>query len=235
MLVIDATTQRDAWLAARWECVTGSGLAALTGLSPFSDRQTLLSKYITRNDTFKVNQKMAWGLYSEEYVGRALASILSDHSGRKVSFLGENTFRSQEGSCIGATCDGELKLQLGSIGPEDAVWDACPSGHKKNWGELCDELMELLHKYLYVPVELKLVGQDSLKYWNSPKKGPPSYYWAQCQAQMHVTGVDTMAIVAKVGAHDIRGHIVDRDDLYLEEAEEKATEFMKQVREAREL
>lgn len=234
MLVIDAVADRERWLAERWNCVTGSGLAALMGLSPFTDRQKLLTKYITRNDTFKVNRKMQWGTNSEVWVGNMLADQLSSRTVNAVQFVPENKFRRVDGTYIGATGDGFLRQEVLPWKPHFDWTTACPSGHIKNWEAFEEELVSLLSKG-QVELEIKTCGDDQLKYWNDPKAGPPSYYWTQCQAQMFVLGVDAMAIVAKIGAHDTRGHIVHYDKAFMDEAQVSAQEFMQQVKEAREL
>ena len=56
---------------------------------------------------------------------------------------------------------------------------------------------------------------------------------AQLQAQMLVTELDVSVIVAKIGAYDIRHHVVERDEPFQLRMVEAAKRFMEEVDVAR--
>lgn len=219
---LDAENE-EAWLAQRWELVTGSAAAVLMGLSPFKSREALLAEYITMESSFEPNRKAWFGLQLETAIGRLTARALG------VAFSPCNELRWEDGCPVGSTMDGYLGPTRRPLFPPDV----CPSGHKKNWAAFREEAQEYIKSRNFW-VEIKNVGHDKLKYWNSPGL-PPQYYWAQCQTQMLVTGEDAMALVAMVGGQDIRGHIIKKDQTFLDNLVEEATTFMQEVREGREL
>ncbi len=217
----------EAWLAQRWELVTGSAAAALMGRSFFKTREELLDEYIKRESAFKPNRKAWFGNQLEVAIGRVAASALSKDL--LLEFCPRNELRWEEGSSIGSTTDGYLTVKTW----REPTPFPCPSGHKKNWAAFEKEALPLVaSRNLWV--EIKNVGQDQLKRWNTPGS-PPDYYWTQCQTQLLVLDEPAMALVAMVGGQDIRGHIIRRDDKFLEELQKEATVFMQQVREGREL
>lgn len=217
---IDASNE-EAWLAQRWELVTGSAAAALTGLSPFKTQEELLGEYVKKETSFKPNRKAWFGQQLEVAIGRTIGAALN------CSFSPMNELRWETGTDIGATTDGYLTAEWGGLP------DIVPSGHKKNWTAFMEEATSIaLNRNLWV--EIKNVGHYQLKRWNQPDN-PPPYYWAQCQTQLLVTGEEKMALVAMVGGQDLRGHIIKRDDSYLDKLKVEAKKFMGEVREWREL
>ncbi len=237
--VIVSDKDREEWLEARRHVVTGSGVATLMGMNPFKAPDQLLEDYLGTGKPFFPNRKMLWGSFAETWVGKSLASCIGEGKNRYM-YLEENLFRVPYRSPLGATTDGYIRKGqdplLSHMGLHKFVWETSPSGHKANWERFrgaCGEMLAQKGSKLYV--EIKCVGESQLKYWNSVKDGPPRYYWAQCQVQLHVLDIDKMVIVAKVGGNDIRGHVVERDEAFLEEAVSCATEFMDKVREGREL
>ena len=222
---IDAGEDEAAWLAQRWELVGGSSAAVLMGMSPFKTRDELLLGYVNRKSDFTPGHKTWCGLQFESAIGRALGVSLG------CSFSPKNELRWKDGSCIGATTDGYLSVSDMLMLPDPV----CPSGHKRNWVKFAEEASDYLEQR-NLWVEIKNVGQDKLSRapWNRPGS-PPEYYWAQCQTQLLVLDEPKMALVALVGGQDLRGHIIERDEIFLDELQDAAKEFMEEVREGREL
>ena len=213
------------WLEARKHLITGSALAGLMGLSPWATRAKLTARYLGEEE-FSPNRKMWWGNVMEEANGKALAKAI----GGGCYFVPAHRFYSE--APFGATTDGYLESVtgfVGSVGPA-----VCPSGDTRKWGRFRDGVAEILESGGRLWTELKNVGQDQLKNWNQ-EGAPPPYYWAQCQLQMHMLGLDTMALVAKVGAADIRGHLITYDELFMDDATDKAQEFLSELEEMRKL
>ena len=219
---LDASNEAE-WLAARWELVTGSSAAVLMGLSPFKSRSELLTEYINKESSFKANRKAWFGNQMETAIGRALGTSLG------ALFSPKNELRWQDGSSVGSTMDGYLSCSDQVREPSDVI----PSGHKKNWAAFAEEATDTFSKR-NLWIEIKNAGADQLKRWNI-KGCPPEYYWAQCQTQMLVLDEPKMALIALVGGNDFRGHIIHRDQDFLDKLQTTAKEFMEQVQEGRDL
>lgn len=213
----------EAWLAQRWELVTGSAAAVIMGKSPFKTRLELLAEYIYKESSFSGNRKSWFGLQMETAIGRALGASLG------ALFSPCNELRWETGAVVGSTMDGYLSVsdQLRESS------DICPSGHKKNWKLFADEATEYVQRQ-NLWVEIKNTGGGNLRFWNMPGS-PPENYWAQCQTQMLVLDEPKMALIALVGGQDFRGHIIHRDHDFLDKLQETAKEFMEQVQEGRDL
>jgi hypothetical protein len=75
-------------------------------------------------------------------------------------------------------------------------------------------------------VEAKNTGERNAKLW---ARTAPQHYIVQAQAQLYATGLDCCVLVAKLGASDIRMHVVERDDDFIAEMVAEAEKFLKEV------
>lgn len=204
----------DAWLSHRTKVVTGSEVAVLLGLSPWRTVEQLKANW-GREEQLKDTANMWWGremeLPNQQAYSKLLGAPVVPHNGFYVR------------GPIGATTDAfipagslleALEAHRGYIGTSAAAY----------WRRHVD-ILSSQDSSKPILVEMKNVGDRYKKEWATA----PAYYEAQVQAQLYATGLDAGVLVAKLGAADIRAHVVLRDDFMLDEMVEKAQAFLKEM------
>ena len=209
-----------AWQDRRSEVITGSEVASLMGLNPWRGREALLESYL-RPSPWHDNHKTFWG--------RQLESAVLDGYGKLTGLrvVNTNAFFIRDG--IGATIDGLIDPDsFESLLPasEGYVGTTAPSYWRKTHEQLC----YLLGRDKPVICECKVTSERNKADWG---KEVPAYYVAQLQAQMWATDLDVSVIVAKIGAYDIRHHVVERDEPFQLRMVEEAERFMEEIDVAR--
>ncbi len=211
-----------AWQEKRTEVVTGTGVAGLMGLNPWRGREALLDSYL-RSFPWSDNHKTFWGRELEPSVLSGYAKLTG------LSIIQANAFFSK--GPIGSTIDGLIDPEsLAGLLPasEGYVGTTAPT----YWRKTIDELAYLIGREEPVICECKVTSERNKADWG---KEFPKYYWAQLQSQMFVTGLDYAVIVAKIGAYDIRHHLVPADTEFQQRMVQEAERFMKEVSDARNL
>lgn len=207
------------WHEARFRHVTGTALAALAGLHEYQNKDSLAATWhLRREDTNKQSRAMWWGDICEDPNRRALSRILSPAYAvhKRSAFFAKWP--------IGASLDGYgVRTSLELPWAEDNA-SLVTSAPKRMLNELAHLEMSVLEGGSFL-VEMK---QSDL-----PRKkwGPtaPPHYWAQCQAQMYVTGIDVCLLVAKLGAAEMRLYTIESDADFMAEAVAKAKAFLEEM------
>lgn len=207
----------DEWHEARTKYITGTAAAAIMGLSRYSNWESTLREYKTGRE-FKQTRNMWWGSHSEE------SNILAFGQALCPAAKIETMNRFYISYPFGATIDGTIEFS------EDATLIANPlqAGAHSYWQRnLVNPLtMELRKGNTKGLVEAKQTGIRNLKDWGVE---PPIYYWAQCQIQMHVTGLPWCILFARVGVADLRAHLIMPDAEFIEVATDMATKFLEEL------
>lgn len=181
------------WKAERSKLVTGSAVAAIMGLSPFQSREQLaniVQGY--EEDTFTGNNRTWWGSFSEKHNMAAFSAITGlrtePHNGlyTSVSF-----------PWMGATLDGFVWR----TGAEEPLQDLPLTGLSTGYWDRFQAALEGLEG----PGLIEMKQTSRVGEWSTKV---PEYYYAQAQSEMFVTGLHWTAVVAKIGADDMRPHIV---------------------------
>lgn len=214
------------WRVQRSNYVTGSALATLMGMNKYKNIDVLRKEYLLERSSSNLEWKRAvwYGVHLEE----ANLGILNFMLNPQAHVWANHGFYVQ--GSIGATLDGVgtcLKADGKMLGLERS--STFSSAYKRLETELY--ALEFRHAvgHQFV-VELK--NSDLPKSdWG---KQPPAHYWCQVQAQLWATGLDWGLLVAKVGAADMRIYVIEKDEIWLEEANERAEEFMADIRKERE-
>jgi len=211
-----------AWQERRSKVVTGTGVASLMGLSPWRGREALLDSYL-RSVPFSDNHRTFWGRQLEGAVMQGYASLVG------LRIVNANAYFERES--IGSTIDGLVDPEsLDGLlsASEGYVGTTAPS----YWRAGVEKIQYLLGREEPVICEIKVTSERNKSEWG---KEVPRHYWAQLQAQMYVTGLDTAIIVAKIGAYDVRHHVVEQDASFQSRMLEEAAEFLKEVENGRNL
>ncbi len=201
-------TSSPEWLEERRKLVTGSALSVIMGMSPYQSRESLM-KFRVRGGVLPDNRKMWWGRHMEEPVGFSFC--------RAVGFDAVHTPVLFSHGSLGASLDFIVNVKEDKTVPLSLLTSA-PTFLRKE--------LNRLKKGDILPMDVKVSGQPVGKW-----RKLPEHYWCQVQAQMLVCGVDKGSLVAKLGAHDVRFFVVERDDMFLDEAEQKAQEFLREYQE----
>lgn len=209
-----------AWQGRRSKVVTGTGVASLMGLNPWRGREALLDSYL-RSVPFSDNHKTFWGRQLEGAVLQGYATLTG------LRIVNANAYFERD--VIGSTIDG--LVDPGSLedllpASEGYVGTTAPT----YWRTGVNELQYLLGREDPLICEIKVTSERSKSDWG---KEFPKHYWAQLQAQMYVTELDRAIIVAKVGAYDIRHHVVEADANFQSRMLEEATKFLTEVENGR--
>ena len=202
------------WLSHRTKVVTGSEIATILGLSPWRTVEQLKASW-GQEEKLKDTANMWWGREMEEPNQQAYSKLLGlpvvSHNGFYVN------------GPLGATTDAfipagslleSLEASKGYIGTSAATY----------WRRHVD-ILSSQDNSKPILVEMKNVNDRYRKEWANA----PAYYEAQVQAQLHATALDVGVIVAKLGAADIRAHVILRDDFMIEEMVNKAGEFLEEM------
>lgn len=210
------TDDESRWHEERRKCVTGSVISALLGANPYMTREQALEEArLPRVWTDK--RSMWWGREME------VPNLLSFGKLTGLGVRATNLFFRD--GVIGATIDAvvddpavDLDVDRGLIGT------SAPS----YWRNEARTLMYHVNPMADKPIllEAKNTGERNVKAWACQA---PENYCLQAQAQMLVTGLDCCVLVAKIGAADIRMHVVERDDGLMSRMVDAAEEFMKEV------
>ncbi len=184
------------WHAHRELVVTGTWVAAIMGMSPWKSREDAIFRY-RMGSSFEMNRHAWWGRYLEKknlFAWADFTGYVVDHA---------NAFFKK--GLVGATVDG-----FGWFGGERLPTPAfelttAPTYWKKGLDRLEEAGVRSGKPFL---VEMKNTGEKNRTSWG---KRPPEHYWAQVQAQLYCTGLDTAVLVAKLGSADMRHHVIQAD------------------------
>jgi predicted phage-related endonuclease len=216
--VCDASSEA-AWHSHRRRVVTGSTLAAIMDMSPYSDFDKAIEEAL--NPSPRVDSApMWWGRQMEGPNIDAWSEITGLPVAKSNSLLISGP--------IGATLDAYVPPGPWTQLPleEQLIATTAPS----YWSREYYQLEEALVPGGPVIVEAKNVSSFKVKDW---AKIAPLYYWCQVQAQLFVTGWRHGVLFAKVGSADIRQFVIERDDFFLDGAVERASQYLMALEERR--
>ena len=204
------------WLNHRFKHVTASESSVLLDRSPWKSRDQLFSEKAAMSSPFKDSNSMWWGRESERFNMQMFTKITGIRTRSCNAFL-----RSNICPVLACTIDG---FALAPKGRKEVLDVAV----KKGW---LPEFMDEVHKR----EGLGLIEMKNTEVWSRKKwfPQPPDYYYIQVQHQLFVTGLDWALLVAKVGAGDMVGHVIDADKALHKMLKEDATAFWKEVEDAR--
>ena len=205
------TEDEKGWLKERTRVVTGSWIAALMGMNPWKSRQDAIDHIRGNGKPFVPSRHSWWGSQMEVANMRCWSLMTGLEASPVNAFFAAGP--------VGSTIDGVI------LEPHSGL-EGVPLGTsaKTYWTKTMEALREACEgneePFL---IEMKQTSEKYLKDWG---KQPPDSYWAQLQLQLHLTGLRYGFLVARVGASDMRHHLVKRDDLWVEEAVEAAQEIL---------
>ena len=198
--------------------VTGSKIGQMMGMNKWRSRDDLIEEM--RNPVSRESRHMLWGQAMEV----PNMTVFNRLTGLKTAPV--NAFFATGG--VGATIDGIVLEPL--LGPLEAIeegkrWVSAPT----YWTHSMQQLHEARAQRGGKPwlVEMKQTGDKNKKYWN--KKEHPEDYWAQVQAQLMCTGLDTALLVAKIGTADLRFTVIYADEFFQEEILREADKLIEEL------
>lgn len=202
------------WKPTRAKLVTGSAVATVMGLNPFQSREQLANIIQGYEiDDFQGNNKTWWGSFSEKHNMAAFSTITGlrtePHNGLYVS-----------SACpwLGATLDGFVWR----TGDERPLETLPLTGLSTGWWRRFQDALEGVEGVGLVEMkQTSRVGDWSYKV--------PEYYWVQAQSEMFVTGLPWAVVVAKIGADDMRMHLVLADEDFVSNMVEQTRAFAVEV------
>lgn len=216
--ICDALTKEWFKIREAGRMVTGSRVGQLMGLDEWRSRDELLEEM--RNPVSVESRHMLWGSAMEVPNMKVFASI----TGLKIAPV--NAFFAD--GRVGATIDGiVLEPLLGPLADveEGKRWVSAPT----YWSHSMQQLHEARAKGGAKPwlVEMKQTGEKYKKHWS--KKEHPQNYWAQVQAQLLVTGLDTALLVAKIGTADMRFVVIEADSFFQDDIRMEAQKLIEEI------
>lgn len=203
------------WLHERSKRITGSMVAPIMGLSPWKTRSDLLASVQKEDkEEFLPNKNMWWGSFCEKSNIDAYSVITG------MDVLPDNTFfGSTEHPILGATIDGFCWHS------ECPPMDPPPIGAKKHWELFLRDIGELEGVGLLEAKQTARIKGDGYNWTDAP----PMYYLCQVQHQLLVTGLPWAIIFARIGASDMRMHVVKADKQFHADIIEECTEFAQEA------
>ncbi len=219
IVLADSHSDEAAWLAVRKNYLTSSDLAAVMNMSKWKTPGEVHNDKLFGSD-FKGNRKTWWGQFDEATVFRLLRDELRVPCARdgKLYQVGASRLAA---TLDGASTDESMAQRIVDLGNVTAD---VPGATKA-----LDRLLYLSkHKVKFV-VEAKVTEIFSAKEWATP----PRYYWCQVQAAMAAAEARAGLLIGRIGAHDCRLHVIERDQKFIDNATKVANDFMKGVDHAR--
>lgn len=204
------------WLNHRYKHITASESSALLDRNPWKSKEQLFSEKAAMSSAFRDSNNMWWGRESEKFNMEMFTKITGIRTRSCNAFL-----KSTRCPVLACTIDGfALAPRRRREVQEVAV--------KKGW---LPDFMDEVHRRS----GLGLIEMKNTEVWSRKKwlPQPPDFYYIQVQHQLFVTGLDWALLVAKVGAGDMVGHVVDADKAIQKMLKEDATAFWKEVEDAR--
>ena len=204
------------WLSKRFDFITASEMAAVIGVSPWSNREDVIRRKVTRSDDFKPTRNMWWGSELERFNMESFTKITGIRTRSCNAFL-----RSTESPRIAATIDGFALRPRNDFEPLDIAT-------KVPWASD-------LRAALKTRSGLGLIEMKNTEAWFGKKwhEGPPLHYTIQLQQQLYVTGLDWGILCAKIGAGDMIAYLIDADPLLHMEMDEDARSIWKEIEDER--
>jgi len=173
-----------------------------------------LARSMLQPESFAQTEQMAAGSHFESAIGSWLG-LLCGLTIEPDGFL----YASDSAPWMGASPDGRLGLPTG----DPASFD-CTMTLRDPWGAVlhADAAVSYLRALpAETLVELKQSRSRGRPRWRADS--PPDYYVNQVQHQMHVLGVDSCVLMAKVDAFEMWGYHIEMERGYCDLLE-KATE-----------
>lgn len=187
------------WEKLRVRYLTGTGLAAMLGKSPWETADSYIESKLNPKP-FRVTQNMYHGRFDEEHNMRKFSWMTGVRT-KNVNFFVAN---SDLPECA-STIDGIAMI------PEKRV-DLDPDLTKGTWREEMFDSFDMDAVGRFGLIEMKQTevwyGRKS---WIQAAE-PPEHYWYQVQMQLHVSAYRWAMLVARVGAAGMRGFFIERDD-----------------------
>ena len=200
------------WLEERHKRITGSAVSVLFGQNPWTTRDELLDQK-SQPEPFTLQDKatMAWGRAMEvpnmRVFGKAAGARV-----RPSNLMLESSVDPR----VSVTIDGLLVPS--SAEPETIYW-----GNQSQAWEFITQMRNAKGIGL---VEMKQTSAWSGKHWRT---SAPDHYVTQLLLQLAVTGLEWGALVARVGASDLRAYYIERDLFWEEEMFRLVDEFFEDL------
>lgn len=160
---------------------------------------------------------MWWGSYSEQHNMQAFSDItglpVQPHNG---------FYESKATPLLASTLDGFV---WPSEALEEGAIDPLPLGALKQ-GTWYDDFWAELYLFGEGVGIIEMKQTSRVGEWT---KRVPEYYWAQVQMQLYVTGLRWAIICAKIGAADMRFHVVVPDEFFIEAMVDEAHKFAEEA------
>lgn len=209
------------WLQERHKRVTGSDVASLFGEGYLSHEELLSQKRAPFPPKVKVSRYMQWGSECEVDNMR----IFCTYAG--MPFRHTNMF-------LSSTLDKRLGSTLDGLAAVPRRFDPSPLGTLLSTPKRALEgILEPLRALPGGEIVLLEMKQAELPHWDYQKakeklerlsEGPGRYFY-QVQCQLLVTGLRYAIVVIRIGAADMRFHVVEADQLVHEEILDANEEF----------
>jgi putative phage-type endonuclease len=200
------------WLSYRFDHITASEMSAVMGMCPWSNRDDVLRRKVSRSDDFKATRNMWWGSELEQFNMEMFTKITGIRTRSCNAFL-----RSTKERRIAATIDGF------ALRPRKD-YEVLDIATKVPWA---DDLRAQLAKRS----GLGLIEMKNTEAWFGKKwhEAPPMHYVIQLQQQLYVTGLDWGILCGKLGAGDMIAYLIDADPFLHTEMEEDARSIWKEI------
>lgn len=203
------------WHAARNRVVTGTWVAALFGEHPWKSREDLRNR-LEFGSTTKPSRYMWWGRNDEKHIIHSYGQLMA------LNVVPSNVF-AERGS-LGATIDGHIVgFECGQEPVEAEEVTSAPA----YWTRTAKSIREALEASKDpLILEIKTTSEKNRSLWG---RDIPRAYWWQVQSQMWCHHLTRTVVVAKLGAHDIRHHLVEYEQGLGETMEAAAAEMLEEA------
>lgn len=225
--IVVCTDDDPDWLSHRAQLITASEISILFQDTKWKTRDDLVREKRTGESDFEPTHKTWWGQHMEVPIMRAYGKIV----GAPVRPL--NALFRHPTLPLGATIDGLTRRPR----PRNEVSDHPAWTHERDGrrypSPYLSNFYDELEEYSDAVTGTGLIEIKNTYGWKiKPRwvEDIPSYYWAQVQAQLWVTGYKWAVICPKVGYCDIVPRLVLPSEKFRVEATRLVKEFWDDVR-----
>ena len=201
------------WLSHRFNHITASESSAIMGRCPWSDRDDVIRRKISRSDDFTPTRNMWWGSELESFNMKMFTKITGIRTRSCNAFV-----KSTVTPLLAATIDGfALRPRV--------EYETVDLALKVNWA---DHMRDSLR----CRSPLGLIEMKNTEAWWGKKWhiAPPEHYVIQLQHQLYVLGLDWGILCAKIGAGDMVAYLIDSDPFLHDEIVADAVSVWNEVK-----
>lgn len=211
-------TSDDIWLEERHKRITGTEVGVILGNSKFKTRDELLAEKVNPfgPDEFRPTRNMLHGTFFETPNARLFSTITGARVRHAPVFL-----ESRTNPEIGTSLDFLVRA------PQ------CDDRSKADYvsGSWFPAFLAAFRRLRGLGIlEMKNTEAWNKKEWES---ACPTYYHDQVQTQLFVLGLKWAVIAAKIGAADMRMHIIEADPFYHSHIVSEVRKFRQEIEDVR--